>query len=322
MDHFWGCAAEASCSTPNVPFQSRPRLSKEHTRRTPNIRPPSTGARPVAPCRVTNTGEEMIEPGIFGDPNYMEFDQMQIPHPELGPLERRVEKTYEEALFEDDISIEDAEYWFTEPPGGWNQEKKRLRKATVVPNDYPDAKNFGEGRIQATDLKEGQELIGTINRCMLFHGAQVDIGAQYDALIPIGEDSWIREGPTGVKELQEVLQLEVEVRIRVHKIVDSPICRFPIIAELLSPSLDYLLPDVRKYEPVFDLRGQSDIEMAKQLTGRTYNPTKYWLDVVPDTPTRALTAVNDDLNIDDAKEPSETMSPALLSRIRDMAAAR
>lgn len=42
---------------------------------------------------------------------------MQIPHPELGPLERRVEKTYEEALFEDDISIEDAEYWFTEPPG-------------------------------------------------------------------------------------------------------------------------------------------------------------------------------------------------------------
>lgn len=35
-----------------------------------------------------------------------------------------------------------------------------------------------------------------------------------------------------------------------------------------------------------------------------------------------LQAVNDDLNIDDAKEPSETMSPALLSRIRDMAAAR
>ena len=35
-----------------------------------------------------------------------------------------------------------------------------------------------------------------------------------------------------------------------------------------------------------------------------------------------LKAVNDDLNIDDAKEPSETMSPALLSRIREMAATR
>ena len=61
----------------------------------------------------------MVEPGIFGDPNYMELDQLQIPHPELGPLERRVEKTYEEALFEDDISIEDAQYWFTEPPGAY-----------------------------------------------------------------------------------------------------------------------------------------------------------------------------------------------------------
>lgn len=33
--------------------------------------------------------------------------------------------------------------------GGWNQEKKRLRKATVVPNDYANAQNFGEGRVCA-----------------------------------------------------------------------------------------------------------------------------------------------------------------------------
>lgn len=121
---------------------------------------------------------------MFGDPDYMELDQMQIPHPELGPLERRVEKTYEEALFEEEISPDDAQYWFTEPPGaqaartslvhilskyvisyfvggcvckqllwdtgGWNQEKKRLRKATVVPNDYANAQNFGEGRVCAS----------------------------------------------------------------------------------------------------------------------------------------------------------------------------
>ena len=136
------------------------------------------GGRPVAPCRVTNTGEEMVEPSMFGDPDYMELDQMQIPHPELGPLERRVEKTYEEALFEGDISPDDAKYWFTEPPGaqaictacclqamddcvfkkllwdtgGWNQEKKKLRKATIVPNEYADATNFGEGRVCASSV--------------------------------------------------------------------------------------------------------------------------------------------------------------------------
>lgn len=59
----------------------------------------------------------MIVPSMFGDPDYMELDQMQIPHPELGPLERRVEKTYEEALFEEEISPDDAQYWFTEPQG-------------------------------------------------------------------------------------------------------------------------------------------------------------------------------------------------------------
>ena len=47
-------------------------------------------------------------------------------------------------------------------------------------------------------------------------------------------------------------------------------------------------PNVRDYEPVFDLRGQSDIEVAKELTGRTYIPTNYWLDVVPDTATRGF----------------------------------
>ena len=36
-------------------------------------------------------------------------------------------------------------------------------------------------QIKAYDLKQGQEMVGTINRCMLFHGAQVDIGAEYDA---------------------------------------------------------------------------------------------------------------------------------------------
>lgn len=30
------------------------------------------------------------------------------------------------------------------------------------------------------DLKEGQEHVGTIFRMMLYHGVQLDIGAEYD----------------------------------------------------------------------------------------------------------------------------------------------
>jgi len=42
---------------------------------------------------------------------------MQVPSPELGPLERRVEKTFLEGLFSEEISVEDTNYWFEEPDG-------------------------------------------------------------------------------------------------------------------------------------------------------------------------------------------------------------
>ena len=47
----------------------------------------------------------------------VEVSQYQIPNPELGPLERRVGISYEDALFQDDISVEETSYWFTEPDG-------------------------------------------------------------------------------------------------------------------------------------------------------------------------------------------------------------
>lgn len=70
----------------------------------------------MPPCKVTNTGEEMRDPDVWGA-DMIQVDQMQIPNPELGPLERRVELTYEEALFKEEIDLNDTAYWFTEPPG-------------------------------------------------------------------------------------------------------------------------------------------------------------------------------------------------------------
>ncbi len=47
-------------------------------------------------------------------------------------------------------------------------------------------------------------------------------------------------------------------------------------------------PKVSDYQPVFNLCGQSDIEVAKELTGREYTPTKYWLDTTPDSGDRKI----------------------------------
>lgn len=61
----------------------------------------------------------MQDPNLYDfDPEIIEKSQYQIPHPELGPLERQIELTYEEALFEEEgFDQEHTNYWFTEPQG-------------------------------------------------------------------------------------------------------------------------------------------------------------------------------------------------------------
>lgn len=54
---------------------------------------------------------DRIEADVF------EESQLQIPDPEKGPLERRIGRTYEDALFEDHVDMNDTSYWFTTPDG-------------------------------------------------------------------------------------------------------------------------------------------------------------------------------------------------------------
>ena len=55
---------------------------------------------------------------ITNHPNVVKLaPEYQIPNPELGPLEQRVSKTYIEAMYSDEVSVEDTNYWFTEPEG-------------------------------------------------------------------------------------------------------------------------------------------------------------------------------------------------------------
>ena len=74
----------------------------------------------------------MRDPKLWDfDPDIIEIDQKQIPNPELGPLERRIDLTYEDALFTEDISVEDTMYWFTEPAGAHDSLQDALLLPTV-----------------------------------------------------------------------------------------------------------------------------------------------------------------------------------------------
>lgn len=41
-----------------------------------------------------------------------------MPDPEKGPLERRIGKSWLEAMTKGEIDLQETAYWFTEPPGG------------------------------------------------------------------------------------------------------------------------------------------------------------------------------------------------------------
>ncbi len=66
---------------------------------------------------MTNEGQEILVPefaetdDIDLGPDYQVFD------PEKGPLEKRIGRTFIDALFADDINLNEMDYWFTEPPG-------------------------------------------------------------------------------------------------------------------------------------------------------------------------------------------------------------
>jgi hypothetical protein len=76
------------------------------------------------------------------------------------------------------------------PAGGWTTEKKRLEYAEEVEAEFADPAHFGEGRTALAELQEGQVLTGTITDLWLYHGLEVDIGAEYDGLIPMQEEEW------------------------------------------------------------------------------------------------------------------------------------
>jgi len=69
--------------------------------------------------RVTNEGKEMDDEEMEKfNKEYMNLGpQWQIPNPEDGPLEKRVQTTFVDGLMSGEISPEETEYWFTEPQG-------------------------------------------------------------------------------------------------------------------------------------------------------------------------------------------------------------
>lgn len=209
----------------------------------------------------------------------MELSQLQIPNPELGPLEKRVSAQFEEAIFTEEISQDDADYWFTEPEGGWNMEPERVRKAPEVETAFVTAENFGDGRTKLEDIKEGAVLTGTVTSLMLYHGIQLDLGAEYDGLVPIPTPEFDATDTIWSRGLRDEADIDTQLEVRVFKVRDPKYFRWPIQLELLSlPRFAEELPPPESHRPAMDLRGKGDLSDLILASGRQYRRRRYWAD--------------------------------------------
>ncbi|CAK0743333.1 hypothetical protein CVIRNUC_001462 [Coccomyxa viridis] len=246
------CSTSGRCHSTSAPQPHRSAHVHEHR------------AHRARPVRVTNEGKEMAdEEQEKFDKEYMNLGpQFQIPNPELGPLEKRVQTTFVEGLLSGDIKPEDSDYWFTEPEGGWNQQDRILKKGIQAPLTYASARHEGLGRKSLREFKEGMVLTGKVNAMYFNHGIKVDMGGLFDGLVPayVQEEAW--------NSLAGKLEMGMKVKARVHKIFTGPRCRFPIQLELLEPAelVDNMKPP-DEYYPSFDLRDLSTIEELEWATG-------------------------------------------------------
>jgi hypothetical protein len=210
------------------------------------------------------------ESGLVED-DYIIVDPItQVPNPELGPLERRVSTTFEEGLIQEDIDTEAMKFWFTEPEEGWNQEKRRLKKAQTIATDDIDEFRHADttGRRPLTEYQPGDILRGTVVKQMLYHGFQIDVGCEADALMWISElEEWQRLG-------DETPEIGASVEVVVHAVRHDTIFRMPLQVMPTDPELIAKWPNPEHHIPPLDLRNVSLAEMPDiaRRSGRTWEP--------------------------------------------------
>ncbi|KAH7624245.1 hypothetical protein NADE_009057 [Nannochloris sp. 'desiccata'] len=228
------------------------------------------------PLHVTNQGKEMRVAKMLEDAGLIEDDYIivdpenPIPNPELGPLERRVSTTFEEGLIQEEIDTEAMKFWFTEPEEGWNREKRRLKRAQVVPSDDVDEFRHADttNRRPLADFKPGDILRGTVVKQMLYHGFQIDVGAEADALMWISElEEWQRLG-TDAPEIGD------SIEVVVHAVRDDIIFRAPLQVMPTDPQLVALWPAAENHIPPLDLRDVTLAELpdVAKRSGRKWEP--------------------------------------------------
>ena len=128
-----------------------------------------------------------------------------------------------------------------------------------------------EGRVGHADLQVGSTLKGYIVAQMLYHGAVVDCGAEFDgcaaaaaaslcsiltlrSVIFVCESDWMK--------VRDTLDLGVEVSVRVRAVRDGARFRFPLELDILLPDVAQLLRPPPEHPPIYIYPDEEEDEAA------------------------------------------------------------
>ncbi|EFJ47141.1 hypothetical protein VOLCADRAFT_92287 [Volvox carteri f. nagariensis] len=210
----------------------------------------------------------------------------QVFDPDKGPLEKRVQRSFLDAVTDDKVDLRDTEYWFSNPEGNWNGKPKRVyfmqedeEPLTPQPWHSPELEEDavdrvgGRGSIGFDDLEEGRVYVGLITDVWLYHGVQVDIGAEFDGLIPCSEELW--ELAVDHIDVGEVVMVEL------HKLRTPGLYRWPVQLKFTVRGLQDLMLPPDDYEAPVDhawaeAQGWTEEDVAA-ATGRTLDTPTYFV---------------------------------------------
>lgn len=244
------------------------------------------------PCRITNTAKEVYQ-SLGKDINEVKIDSYEtlLPSGERGVLESTVTRTFLEALNDEEIDLQETEYWFNPTKDDYVDDTLYLPAEEVEPT-FPepyhadaadcleivgnDGQIIGVERIPLDMLQEafeGETLTGIVTDVWLYHGLQVDVGAKYDGLIPIT-----------IQEFEHVAD-----RFQPGQMVEVQICsmkrpglyRWPLVLRFMDTEIAPLITDPDEYHnPINHAWAYAqgwELQDLMRETGRSYEPTSVYM---------------------------------------------
>lgn len=134
----------------------------------------------------------------------------------------------------------------------------------------------GEGRANLANFRPGQVLTGTVTEISIIHGLKVDIGAEYDVIIPMRQDApWKTIAKDG--SLEAVFMKEVPLTIA--QVKDPYRYRWPLVGFLHEgPDLPGMIDAYDFKVPICLYEGDQLGAVAKEV-GRKYVRAKFYMEI-------------------------------------------